>query len=160
MYGAKNGPTAWPKGRTMLHIQSVAVDQYSITEWWIRGKSGRDGESCLPAQPTWQTNSWTWTQWIASSWPCTRGTQTRIQSNREDQLVVASKQIKDWNYSRVRDWAGKNGIERHLVPTGGQTFNGQAERIIWTLKNKSIGASKEKSTCMRRHVRSCRRRPW
>ncbi len=33
--------------------------------------------------------------------------------------------------------AGRNGIEWHLVPTGGQHFNGQAERMIGILKNRN-----------------------
>jgi hypothetical protein len=33
--------------------------------------------------------------------------------------VAALKQVKDWNFSRVQEWAGKNGIEWLLAPTGG-----------------------------------------
>jgi hypothetical protein len=55
---------------------------------------------------------------------------SRIQSDWGEQLVAASKQLKAWNFEGVQDWARKNRIEWHLVPTGGQDFNGQAERVI------------------------------
>jgi hypothetical protein len=35
-------------------------------------------------------------------------------------------QVKTWEFGGVQEWVGKNGIEWHLVPTGGQHFNGQA----------------------------------
>jgi hypothetical protein len=47
----------------------------------------------------------------------------RIQSDKGEQLVAASKQINAWNFEGVREWAGRNGIECHLVPTRGQHFN-------------------------------------
>jgi hypothetical protein len=60
----------------------------------------------------------------------------RIQSDRGEQLVAVLKQIAAWNFERVREWAGKNGIEWHLVPPGGQHFNRQAERMIGILKKQ------------------------
>jgi hypothetical protein len=33
-------------------------------------------------------------------------------------------------------WAGRKGIEWTLVPTGGQHFNGQAERMIGLIKKQ------------------------
>jgi hypothetical protein len=49
---------------------------------------------------------------------------------------TASKQVKVWNFSGVQELARKRGIEWHLVPTGGQHFNGQAERMIGVLKKQ------------------------
>jgi hypothetical protein len=57
---------------------------------------------------------------------CIRGFPSRIQSDRGEQLVAASKQITKWNFSDVMQWAGKKGIKLVLVPTAGQHFNGQA----------------------------------
>ncbi len=67
---------------------------------------------------------------------CMRGKPTRIQFDRGDQLVAASKQMKESNFSGVQEWAGKNGIEWHLVPTGGQLYNEQAERMIGILEKQ------------------------
>jgi hypothetical protein len=55
---------------------------------------------------------------------------SRIQSDRGDQLIAASKQMKEWNFEGIQQWAGRRGIEWHLVPTGGQHLNRQAERMI------------------------------
>jgi hypothetical protein len=65
---------------------------------------------------------------------CNRGTPTRFQSDRGDQLVAAAKQVSSWDFKEVIQWAGKKGIEWVLVPTGGQHFNGQAERMIGLIK--------------------------
>jgi hypothetical protein len=65
-----------------------------------------------------------------------RGTPTRIQSDRGEQLVAAAKQISTWDFKEVVQWAGKKGIEWTLVPTGGQHFNGQAERMIGLVKKQ------------------------
>jgi hypothetical protein len=67
---------------------------------------------------------------------CARGMPSRIQSDRGEQLVAVLKQLAAWNFERVREWAGKNGIEWHLVPPGGQHFNRQAERMIGILKKQ------------------------
>jgi hypothetical protein len=55
---------------------------------------------------------------------------------QQQQLVAASKQLAAWSFKGVQEWAGKNGIEWHLVPTGGQHFNRQAERMIGILKKQ------------------------
>ncbi len=70
------------------------------------------------------------------SFMCDRGTPTRFQSDRGEQLVAAAKQVSSWNYKEVIQWAGKKGIEWTLVPTGGQHFNGQAERMIGLIKKQ------------------------
>ncbi len=64
------------------------------------------------------------------------GTPSRIQSDRGDQLIAASNQIKEWNFEGIQQWAGRNGIEWLLVPTAGQHFNGQTERMIGILKRQ------------------------
>jgi hypothetical protein len=64
------------------------------------------------------------------------GAPTRFQSDRGEQLVVAAKQVSTWDFKEVIQWAGKNGIEWTLVPTGGQHFNGQAERMIGLIKKQ------------------------
>jgi hypothetical protein len=58
---------------------------------------------------------------------CTTGTPTRIQSDRGDQLVAALNQVKEWTFCRAQEWAGKKGMEWHLVFMDGQHFNGQEE---------------------------------
>jgi hypothetical protein len=50
---------------------------------------------------------------------CDRGTPTRFQSDRGEQLVAAAKQVSSWDFKEVIQWAGKKGIEWTLVPTGG-----------------------------------------
>ncbi len=65
-----------------------------------------------------------------------RGTPTRFQSDRGEQLVAAAKQVATWDFKEVIQWAGRKGIEWTLVPTGGQHFNGQAERMIGLIKQQ------------------------
>jgi hypothetical protein len=65
-----------------------------------------------------------------------RGTPTRFHSDRGEQLVAAAKQVSTWDFKEVIQWAGKKGIEWTLVPTGGQHFNGQAERMIGLIKKQ------------------------
>jgi hypothetical protein len=65
---------------------------------------------------------------------CKRGVPSQIQSDMGEQLVAASKQVSAWDLEGVREWAGRKGIEWHLMPTGGQHFNGEAERMIGILK--------------------------
>jgi hypothetical protein len=65
-----------------------------------------------------------------------RGTPTRFQSDRGEQLVAAAKQVAMWDFKEVVQWAGKKGIEWTLAPTGGQHFNGQAERMIGLIKQQ------------------------
>jgi hypothetical protein len=35
---------------------------------------------------------------------------SRIQSDRGDQLIAASKQMKEWNFDGIQQWAGRRGI--------------------------------------------------
>jgi hypothetical protein len=48
--------------------------------------------------------------------------------------------VKAWDGSRVHQQAERAGAEWHVVPTGGQHFNGQAERMIGILKRCLEGA--------------------
>jgi hypothetical protein len=67
---------------------------------------------------------------------CTRGVPSRIQSDRGEQLLAASKQVTRWDFDSIMQWAGKRGIEWVLVPTGGQHFNGEGERRIGLVKKQ------------------------
>jgi hypothetical protein len=40
-----------------------------------------------------------------------RGTPTRFQSDRGEQLVAAARQVSTWDFKEVIQWAGKKGIE-------------------------------------------------
>ncbi len=62
------------------------------------------------------------------------GAPSRFQSYQGTQLVAAAKQIRAWDWSKVHSEVGARGAEWHLVPTGAQHFNGQAERKIGLLK--------------------------
>jgi hypothetical protein len=59
---------------------------------------------------------------------------SRFQSDQGMQMVVAPKQIRTWDWTKVHSEVGAWGAEWHLVPTGAQHFNGQAERMIRLLK--------------------------
>jgi hypothetical protein len=67
---------------------------------------------------------------------CLRGTPPRFPSDRGEQLVAVSKQVAMWDFNDVIQLAGKKGIEWVLVPTGGQHFNGLAERMIGLIKKQ------------------------
>jgi phospholipase C len=63
------------------------------------------------------------------------GAPARFQSDQGTQLVEASKQVKSWDWSRVHQHLNDVGAEWQIVPTGGQNFNKQAERMIGLVKN-------------------------
>jgi hypothetical protein len=75
---------------------------------------------------------------------CPKGTPTRIQSDRGDQLVAASKQRKKWDFEGVQRWAEKKGIEWRLALTWGWHFNGQTEKMTGVLKSNSKGVWRAK----------------
>ena len=58
------------------------------------------------------------------------GAPKRFQSDQGTQLVAASKQLATWDWTAVHEQAERVGAEWHIVPTGGQHYNGQAERLI------------------------------
>jgi hypothetical protein len=76
------------------------------------------------------------------------GAPKRFQSHQGTQLVAASKQVKAWDWSIVGQQADGVGDEWHVVPTGGQHFNGQAERMIGILKKCLEGALAGKRSTM------------
>jgi hypothetical protein len=47
-----------------------------------------------------------------------RGTLSRMQSDRGEQLVAASQQLQAWDFNSILKWAGKRGIKWHQVLTG------------------------------------------
>jgi hypothetical protein len=55
-----------------------------------------------------------------------------------------------WNFNDVMQWAGRKGIEWVLVPTGGQHFNGQAERMIGLIRSRSGEILKGRNTPRRK----------
>jgi hypothetical protein len=81
------------------------------------------------------------------------GAPRRFQSDQGDQLVAASKQVGGWDWSKVDEECSRRGSEWdntgvvwRLVPTGGQHYNGQAERVIGLLK-KCLEQSLEGKRC-------------
>jgi hypothetical protein len=62
------------------------------------------------------------------------GAPRRFQYNQGTQLVAASKQLATWDWTAVHEMAERVNAEWHIVPTGGQHYNGQAERLIRLLK--------------------------
>jgi hypothetical protein len=68
------------------------------------------------------------------------GAPKRFQSDQGTQLVAASKQLATWDWTAVHEQAERAGAEWHIVPTGGQHYNGQAERLIGLLKKCLEGA--------------------
>jgi hypothetical protein len=68
------------------------------------------------------------------------GAPKRFQSDQGTQLVAASRQLATWDWTAVHEQAERVGAEWHIVPTGGQHYNGQAERLIGLLKRCLEGA--------------------
>jgi hypothetical protein len=62
------------------------------------------------------------------------GAPKRFQSDQGTQLVTASKQLATWDWTAIHEAVEKENAEWHIVPTGGQLYNGQAERLIGLLK--------------------------
>ncbi len=62
------------------------------------------------------------------------GAPRRFQSDQGTQLVAASKQLATWDWTAIHEMAERESAEWHIVPTGGQHNNGQAERLIGLLK--------------------------
>ncbi len=62
------------------------------------------------------------------------GAFKRFLFDQGTQLVAASKQLATWDWTAVYKMAEGVNAEWHIVPTGGQHYNGQAERLIGLLK--------------------------
>jgi hypothetical protein len=58
----------------------------------------------------------------------------RFQSDQGTQLVAAFKQMATWDWWAIHERVEKAGAEWHVVPTWGQHYNSQAERLIGLLK--------------------------
>jgi hypothetical protein len=66
---------------------------------------------------------------------CLRRISSRIQSDRAEQLVDASKQLQAWDFKEIIDWL-KVKFRMALIPTGVQHFNVQVEQMIGFLKKQ------------------------
>ena len=65
-----------------------------------------------------------------------RGTPRRVQSDPGSQLVAAAGVVKQWDCSRIQQWAQQRHIEWNIVPTAAQHFNGCAEAMIKVTKRQ------------------------
>jgi uncharacterized membrane protein len=99
-------------------FQSVAVDLFSPLEYYGTVNKRHIGKGwgvmfvCtatsavhIEFMDTYSSNSFLMAM---RRFTCLRDTPTRIQSDKGDQLVAAAKQMKEWNFNGVQEWAGKN----------------------------------------------------
>jgi hypothetical protein len=142
----KMGPLPDHRVQVGAVFQSVAIDLFGPVEYQQHAKKRQAGKgwgvvfvctttSALHVEfmDTYSTDSFLM---ALRRFMSVRGTPTRFQSDRGEQLVAAAKQVAMWDFTEVVQWAGKKGIEWTLVPTGGQHFNGQAERMIGLIKQQ------------------------
>jgi hypothetical protein len=142
----KMGPLPDHRVQMGAMFQSVAVDLFGPVEYQQHVKKRQVGKgwgvvfvctttSALHVEfmDTYSTDSFLM---ALRRFMSIRGTPTRFQSDRGEQLVAAAKQVALWDFKEVVQWAGRKGIEWTLVPTGGQHFNGQAERMIGLIKQQ------------------------
>jgi hypothetical protein len=144
--GQKMGPLPDHRAKVGAMFQSVAIDLFGPVEYQQHVKKRQVGKgwgvvfvctttSALHVEfmDTYSTDSFLL---ALRRFMSVRGTPTRFQSDRGEQLVAAAKQVATWDFKEVVQWAGRKGIEWTLVPTGGQHFNGQAERMIGLIKQQ------------------------
>ncbi len=156
--GQKIGPLPDHRVKVGAMFQSVAVDLFGPIEYQQHVKKRQVGKgwgvvfvctttSALHVEfvDTYSTDSFLM---ALRGLMCSKGTSTRFQSDRGEQLVAAAKKVCSWDFKEVIQWAGKKGIERTQVPTGGQHFNGQAERMIGIIKKQLWRLFEGKSTPM------------
>jgi hypothetical protein len=142
----KMGPLPDHRVQVGAVFQSVAIDLFGPVEYQQHVKKRQVGKgwgvvfvctttSALHVEfmDTYSTDSFLM---ALRRFMSVRGTPTRFQSDRGEQLVAAAKQVATWDFTEVVQWAGKKGIEWTLAPTGGQHFNGQAERMISLIKQQ------------------------
>jgi hypothetical protein len=142
----KMGPLPDHRVQVGAMFQSVAIDLFGPVEYQQHAKKRQVGKgwgvvfvctttSALHVEfmDTYSTDSFLM---ALRRFMSVRGTPTRFQSDRGEQLVAAAKQVAMWDFTEVVQWAGRRGIEWTLVPTGGQHFNGQAERMIGLIKQQ------------------------
>ncbi len=144
--GQKMGPLPDHRVQMGAMFQSVAVDLFGPVEYQQHAKKRQVGKGwgvvfvCtttsalhMEFMDTYSTDSFLM---ALRRFMSIRGTPTRFQSDRGEQLVAAAKQVATWDFKEVVQWARRKGIEWTLVPTGGQHFNGQAERMIGLIKQQ------------------------
>ncbi len=144
--GQKMGPLPDHRAQVGAMFQSVAIDLFGTVEYQQHVKKRQVGKgwgvvfvctttSALHVEfmDTYSTDSFLL---ALRRFMSVRGTPTRFQSDRGEQLVGAAKQVATWDFKEVVQWAGRKGIEWTLVPTGGQHFNGLAERMIGLIKKQ------------------------
>jgi hypothetical protein len=142
----KMGPLPDHRAQVGAMFQSVAIDLFGPLEYQQHVKKRQVGKgwgvvfvctttSALHVEfmDTYSTDSFLL---ALRRFMSVRGTPTRFQSDRGEQLVAAAKQVATWDFKEVVQWAGRKGIEWTLVPTGGQHFNGQAKRMIGLIKKQ------------------------
>jgi hypothetical protein len=142
----KMGPLPDHRAQVGAMFQSVAINLFSPVEYQQHVKKRQVGKgwgvvfvctttSALHVEfmDTYSTDSFLL---ALRRFMSVRGTPTRFQSDRGEQLVAAAKKVSTWDFKEVVQWAGRKGIEWTLVPTGGQHFNGQAERMIGLIKKQ------------------------
>ncbi len=142
----KMGPLPDHRAQVGAMFQSVAADLFGPIEYQQHVKKRQVGKGwgvvfvCTTTSAqhvefmdTYSTDSFLM---VLRRFMGLRGRPMRFQSDRGEQLVAAAKQVSTWDFKEVIQWAGKKGIEWTLVPTGGQHFNGQAERMIRLIKKQ------------------------
>ncbi len=142
----KMGPLPDHRAQVGAMFQSVAIDLFGPVEYQQHVKKRQVGKgwgvvfvctttSALHVEfmDTYSTDSFLL---ALRRFMSVRGTPTGFQSDRGEQLVAAAKQVATRDFKEVVQWAGRKGIEWTLVPTGGQHFNGQAERMIGMIKKQ------------------------
>jgi hypothetical protein len=142
----KMGPLPDHRAQVGAMFQSVAIDLFGPVEYQQHVKKRQVGKGwgvvfvCTTTSAlyvefmdTYSTDSFLL---ALRRFISVRGTPTRFQSDRGEQLVAAAKQVATWDFKEVVQWAGRKGIKWTLVPTGGQHFNGQAERMIGLIKKQ------------------------
>jgi hypothetical protein len=144
--GQKMGPLPDHRVKVRAMFQSVAVDLFGPIEYQQHVKIRQVGKGwsvvfvCTTTSAvhvefvdTYSADSFLM---ALRRFMCSKGTPTRFQSDRGEQLMAAAKQVSSWDFKEVIQWTGKKGIEWTLVPTGGQHFNRQAERMIGLIKKQ------------------------
>jgi hypothetical protein len=145
-------------------FQSVAIDLFGPIEyqgtvnkgWGVMFVCTTTSAMHVEFMDTYSTDSFLMT---LRRFMCVRGTPLRIQLDRGEQLVAASKQVAGWDFGNIVQWAGRKGIEWYLLPTGGQHFNGQAERMIGLIKKQTWRNFEGKKHSHKETSRSYKRQP-
>jgi hypothetical protein len=108
---------------------SIAVDLFRPIEYKVTTNKRQRGKGqgvlfiCMATSDTnmefielYSTDSFLM---VLTKFMCPRWTPSRVQSDRGEQLVSASKQIDLRDFDGILQWSRVKRIEWHLVPTGG-----------------------------------------